>query len=76
MRVKQLSKRFSKMEKEVFFLRFVDDLNLREIAQILKKSESAVKTHLYRAINKFKKDCALSDFLEGERHGKSDIKPS
>lgn len=70
--VKQLSKRFSKMEKEVFFLRFVDDLNLREIALTLKKSESAVKTHLYRAIKKFKEDSALSDFLEGERHGEKD----
>jgi RNA polymerase sigma-70 factor (ECF subfamily) len=64
--VKQLSKKFSRMEKEVFFLRFVDDLNLREIAQTLGRSESAVKTHLYRAIRKFKEDSALSDFLQGE----------
>ena len=71
-RVKQLSKRFSKMEKEVFFLRFVDDMNLREIALTLKRSESAVKTHLYRAIRKFKEDSALSDFLEGEWHGEKD----
>jgi len=70
--VKQLSKRFSKMEKEVFFLRFVDDMNLREIALTLKRSESAVKTHLYRAIKKFKEDSALSDFLEGEWHGGKD----
>lgn len=69
-RVEELSKRFSPMEREVFFLRFVDNLNLREIAHTLKKSESAVKTHLYRAIAKFKEDCALSDFLEGERYGK------
>jgi RNA polymerase sigma-70 factor (ECF subfamily) len=67
--VSQLSKRFSRMEREVFFLRFVDDLNLREIAQTLKRSESAVKTHLYRAISKFKEDAALSDFLQGERPG-------
>src|SRR5208283_1219981 len=65
--VRQLSKRFSRMEREVFFLRFVEDLNLREIAQTLKRSESAVKTHLYRAIAKFKEDSALSDFLQGER---------
>jgi len=67
--VKQLSKKFSRMEKEVFFLRFVDDLNLREIAQTLGRSESAVKTHLYRAIRKFKEDSALSGFLRGEQHG-------
>ena len=70
--VKELSKRFSPMEKEVFTLRFIDDLNLREIAQILNRSESAVKTHLYRAIKKFKEDSALSDFLQGEWHGKKD----
>lgn len=73
--VRQLSKRFSRMEKEVFFLRFLDDLNLREIAQTLNKSESAVKTHLYRAIRKFKEDTTLSDFLQGEWQGERD-KPS
>ncbi len=67
--VRQLSKRFSKMEKEVFTLRFVDEMSLKEIAQTLDKSESAVKTHLYRAINKFKEDTALSEFLEGDWHG-------
>ncbi len=70
--VKRLSKRFSSMEKEVFFLRFVDDLNLREIAQTLHKSESAVKTHLYRAIRKFKEDTTLSDFLKGEWQDEKD----
>ena len=70
--VKRLSKRFSSREKEVFFLRFVDDLNLREIAQTLHKSESAVKTHLYRAIRKFKEDTTLSDFLKGEWQDEKD----
>ena len=70
--VKELSKRFSPMEREVFSLRFVDDLNLREIALMLNRSESAVKTHLYRAIKKFKDDSALSDFLQGEWHGEKD----
>ena len=70
--VKELSKRFSPMEREVFSLRFVDDLNLREIALVLNRSESAVKTHLYRAIKKFKDDSALSDFLQGEWHGEKD----
>jgi len=71
-RVRQLSNRFSRMEKEVFFLRFVDDLSLKEIAQALGRSESAVKTHLYRAIRKFKEDSALSDFFTGEWHGGKD----
>ncbi len=64
--VRMLSKRFSPMEREVFFLRFLDSLSLKEIAQVLNKSESAVKTHLYRAIKKFKDDDAFSQFLEGE----------
>jgi len=71
-RVKQLSSRFSRMEREVFFLRFVDDLSLKEIAHTLGRSESAIKTHLYRAIKKFKEDSALSDFLQGDWHGEKD----
>jgi RNA polymerase sigma-70 factor, ECF subfamily len=63
--VAELSKRFSPVEREVFFLRFLDGLSLKEIAEALKKSESAVKTHLYRAIRKFRDDAAFSKFLEG-----------
>jgi RNA polymerase sigma-70 factor (ECF subfamily) len=49
---------------EVFMLRFLDNLNINEIAQTLKKSESTVKTHLYRALAKFKKEKALRQFLQ------------
>jgi len=63
-RVEQVSKRFSPMEQEVFVLRFMDELGIREIAEVLNKSESAVKTHLYRALKKFKDDSAFNDFLE------------
>jgi RNA polymerase sigma-70 factor (ECF subfamily) len=52
------------MEREVFMLRFLDNLNINEIAQTLKKSESTVKTHLYRALAKFKKEKALRQFLQ------------
>jgi len=44
----------SAAEREVFRLRFLDQLEIVEIADILKKGESTVKTHLYRAIAKFK----------------------
>jgi RNA polymerase sigma-70 factor, ECF subfamily len=44
----------SRMEKEVFSLRYLDELGIREIAQTLSKSESTVKTHLYRALSKIK----------------------
>ncbi|MEW5736490.1 MAG: RNA polymerase sigma factor [Thermodesulfobacteriota bacterium] len=44
----------SRMEKEVFSLRFFSGLGLKEIAQVTKKDESTVKTHLYRAVAKFR----------------------
>ena len=62
--VNRIAKKLSRMEREVFMLRFMDDLNIAEIAQILKKSESTVKTHLYRALAKFKKEKSLRQFLE------------
>ena len=62
--VGRIAQKLSKMEREVFMLRFMDDLNIAEIAQILKKSESTVKTHLYRALAKFKKEEGLRQFLQ------------
>jgi RNA polymerase sigma-70 factor (ECF subfamily) len=62
--VGRIAKKLSKMEREVFMLRFFDNLNINEIAQILKKSESTVKTHLYRALAKFKKEKGLRQFLQ------------
>jgi RNA polymerase sigma-70 factor (ECF subfamily) len=58
--------RLSRMEKDVFVLRFMDQLQINEIAIALKKGESTIKTHLYRALSKFKKDRAFQDFLKGE----------
>jgi len=58
--------RLSRMEKDVFMLRFFDQLRINEIATVLKKGESTVKTHLYRALSKFKKDRAFQKFLKGE----------
>jgi RNA polymerase sigma-70 factor (ECF subfamily) len=63
--VKRLSDGLSPMEREVFLLRFVDQLGIKEIAGVLKKSESAIKTHLYRALKKFKDDSELHEMLEG-----------
>jgi RNA polymerase sigma-70 factor (ECF subfamily) len=54
----------STMEREVFTLRFIDQLGIASIARVLKKAESTVKTHLYRAIAKFKSHPA-SMGLEG-----------
>ena len=62
--VDRIAKKLSKMEREVFMLRFLDSLNINEIARTLKKSESTVKTHLYRALAKFKKEKELRQFLQ------------
>ncbi len=61
--VNAMLERLSKMEREVFLLRFFDDLGIREIAEVIDKSQSTVKTHLYRALKKFKDDEAFRDFL-------------
>ena len=53
-------------EREVFTLRFMDQLNLEEISQVLGKSPSAVKTHLYRAVGKLRRKTALVKVLQGE----------
>jgi RNA polymerase sigma-70 factor (ECF subfamily) len=65
--VKSFSSKLSRREQEVFFLRFMDHLSLQEIAQVLDKSESAVKTHLYRGLKKFKEDASLLQLLEASR---------
>ena len=64
--VRNFADKLSRWEREVFLLRFLDDLTIREIAQALSKSESAVKTHLYRAIKKFKANNELTRLLIGE----------
>jgi RNA polymerase sigma-70 factor (ECF subfamily) len=54
--VRSLLDKLSTMERAVFTLRFMDHRNINEIAEIMDKSESTVKTHLYRALNKVRKD--------------------
>ncbi len=62
-RLDAFSRGLSRMEREIFSLRFLDELSLKEIAQTLEKDESTVKTHLYRAISKFRKDREFGSFL-------------
>ena len=64
--MKLLLDKLSRLEREVFLLRFMDHLSIREISQVMKKSESTVKTHLYRALKKFKKDTSLIQMLREE----------
>ena len=56
-------KKLPNMEREVFLLRFFDHLSIKEIAGVLKKNESTIKTHLYRALAKFKKEPAMRQLL-------------
>jgi RNA polymerase sigma-70 factor (ECF subfamily) len=56
--------KLSRMEREVFMLRFMDHLSIKEISQAMGKSESTVKTHLYRSIEKFKKEHSMRQFLQ------------
>jgi RNA polymerase sigma-70 factor (ECF subfamily) len=56
--------RLSYLEKEVFLLRFLDQLEIREISDTLKKNESTVKTHLYRALKKIKDDVTVKELLK------------
>ncbi len=63
----EFTQKLSKGEQEVFMLRFLDQLVIREIAQVLSKSESTVKTLLYRAIQKFKQAPEIRYFLNGEK---------
>jgi RNA polymerase sigma-70 factor (ECF subfamily) len=54
--VRLLLDKLSTMERQVFTLRFMDHRNINDIATILGKNESTVKTHLYRALNKVREE--------------------
>jgi RNA polymerase sigma-70 factor, ECF subfamily len=63
--IKKLLHELSASEREVFTMRFMDQLKIGEIAVVLNKNESTVKTHLYRALRKIKKKSStLQEFRE------------
>ncbi len=64
-RIKELLDCLSRMEREVFMLRFFDELSINEMSAALKKNESTVKTHLYRALRKVKSAAETDGLLEG-----------
>ena len=63
-KVRLFARCLSKWEREVFFLRFLDQLTVKEIACALNRSESTIKTYLYRGLKKFKNNSILLDVLE------------
>lgn len=64
--IEQMLTALSRMEKEVFLLRFFDQLTIAEMSAALKKNESTIKTHLYRALRKVK---SLAGDLDGLMEG-------
>lgn len=64
--LRKFTESLSRWEREVFILRFLDQLEIREIVQILKRNENTVKTHLYRALKKFRRNAELYALLRGE----------
>jgi len=62
-KVRDFTQSLSRFEREVFILRFMDQFQIDEIAETLGKNESTVKTHLYRALAKFKKKTELLTLL-------------
>jgi len=63
-KVGMLLDKLPKMEREVFILRFMDHLSIKEVSQVMNKSESTVKTHLYRALQKFRKEPSMIQLLQ------------
>ncbi len=66
--IRQLISNLSRMEREVFLLRFFDQLSIKEMSAALKKNQSTVKTHLYRALRKVKAAAIAAD-LDGTLEG-------
>lgn len=64
-RVRSMIAKLSRMEREVFLLRFFDQLSIKEISATLKKNESTIKTHLYRALGKVKTAAEADRLWEG-----------
>ena len=56
--------RLSSREREVFSLRFIQDMDLADIAAVLGVNSGTVKTHLHRAVTKFRGDEKLTQLLK------------
>ena len=64
--VEKMLDALSRTEREVFLLRFFDQLSIKEMTAALGKNESTVKTHLYRALKKIKNTFGdMQELLEG-----------
>jgi len=57
--VREALDRIPDSQREVIILRYVNDLSIKEIAQILDKSEEAVRVSLHRALQALKKEISM-----------------
>jgi RNA polymerase sigma-70 factor (ECF subfamily) len=64
-RVQHMLVSLSRLEREIFLLRFLDQLSLKEISAAMQKNENTIKTHLYRALNKVKAAAGPEESWEG-----------
>ncbi len=64
--MKAFLERLSSMERDVFQLRFMEQLGIAEIGRVLDKNESTVKTHLYRAVKKAQAEPRLLEIIRGK----------
>jgi RNA polymerase sigma-70 factor (ECF subfamily) len=55
-RMQQVLNQLPPQQKAVFVLRHLEERSLREIAEILGLEEGTVKTHLHRAVGRFRKE--------------------
>jgi RNA polymerase sigma-70 factor (ECF subfamily) len=53
--VRQATRRLSEKQRTVFLLRFIEDLDTTEIAEVTGLSQSAVNVHLFRAVRAVRK---------------------
>lgn len=64
-RVLDEANRLPPTEREIFLLRFFDDFSLAEIAEAMNANLNTVKTHLYRAIGKVRKNLVGKNITKG-----------
>ena len=64
--IKSFTRELPEKEREVFCLRFLDQLSIKEIAQLLDRAEGSIKSHLFRAVAKLRRRNRLLKLVRGE----------
>ncbi len=64
--IKNFTRELPEKEREVFTLRFLDQLSIKEIATVLDRAEGSIKSHLFRAVTKLRRRTSLLELVRGE----------